>query len=92
MSSFLLLSPLLEPSLLFFLMSVRSLLGAVAVTPPKKKKKYSKFRLRAHHLKVEAAAWLEGSSCARAQCPNEDEHVQNEVHAHLYCQDHRVVS
>jgi len=34
-----LLSPLLEPSLLFFLLSVRSLLGAVAVTPPKKKKK-----------------------------------------------------
>jgi hypothetical protein len=32
-----LLSPLLEPSLLFFLLSVRSLLGAVAVTPPKKK-------------------------------------------------------
>jgi len=31
-----LLSPLLEPSLLFFLLSVRSLLGAVAVTPPKK--------------------------------------------------------
>jgi hypothetical protein len=33
-----LLSPLLEPSLLFFLLSVRSLLGAVAVTPPQKKK------------------------------------------------------
>ena len=39
LSSFLLLSPLLEPSLLFFLLSVKSLLGAVAVTPPKKKKK-----------------------------------------------------
>jgi hypothetical protein len=39
LSSFLLLSPLLEPSLLFFLLSVRSLLGAVAVTPPPKKKK-----------------------------------------------------
>ena len=39
LSSFLLLSPLLEPYLLFFLLSVRSLLGAVAVTPPKKKKK-----------------------------------------------------
>ena len=39
LSSFLLLSPLFEPSLLFFLLSVRSLLGAVAVTPPKKKKK-----------------------------------------------------
>jgi len=36
-----LLSPLLEPSLLFFLLSVRSLLGAVAVTPPQKKKKWS---------------------------------------------------
>jgi hypothetical protein len=42
LSSFLLLSPLLEPSLLFFLLSVRSLLGAVAVTPPKKKKKFVK--------------------------------------------------
>ena len=40
LSSFLLLSPLLEPSLLFYLLSVRSLLGAVAVTPPKKKKKH----------------------------------------------------
>ena len=39
LSSFLLLSPLLEASLLFFLLSVRSLLGAVAVSPPKKKKK-----------------------------------------------------
>jgi len=36
LSSFLLLSPLLEPSLLFYLLSVRSLLGAVAVTSPKK--------------------------------------------------------
>jgi len=35
LSSFLLLSPLLEPSS-FFLLSVRSLLGAVAVTLPKK--------------------------------------------------------
>jgi len=38
LSSFLLLSPLLEPSLLFFFLSVRSLLGAVAVTPQKKKR------------------------------------------------------
>jgi len=36
LSSFLLLSPLLEPSLLFFLLSVRSLLGAVAVISPLK--------------------------------------------------------
>jgi hypothetical protein len=28
------------------------------------------------------------SSCD--QCPGEDEHVQNEVHALLICQDHRV--
>jgi len=48
LSSFLLLSPLLEPSLLFFLLSVRSLLGAVAVTPPKKKKKLIPF-LACHH-------------------------------------------
>jgi hypothetical protein len=33
-----LLSPLLEPSLLFYLLAGRALLGAVAVTPPKKKK------------------------------------------------------
>ena len=51
----------------------------------------SRFRLRAHTLKVEAAAWLEDGSCVRDQCPGEDEHVQNEVHALLICQDHRVV-
>jgi len=50
----------------------------------------SRFRLRAHTLKVEAAAWLEDGSCVRDQCPGEDEHVQNEVHALLICQDHRV--
>ena len=50
----------------------------------------SRFRLRAHTLKVEAAAWLEDSSCICDQCPGEDEHVQNEVHALLFCQDHRV--
>ena len=48
----------------------------------------SRFRLRAHTLKVEAAAWLEDSSCICDQCPGEDEHVQNEVHALLICQDH----
>ena len=32
-------------------------------------------------LKVEAAAWLEDGSCVCDQCPGEDEHVQNEVHA-----------
>ena len=48
----------------------------------------SRFRLRAHTLKVEAAAWLEDGSCVCDQCPGEDEHVQNEVHALLICQDH----
>ena len=41
----------------------------------------SSFRLREHTLKVEAAAWLEGGSRVCDQCPGEDEHVQNEVHA-----------
>ena len=50
----------------------------------------SRFRLRAHTLKVEAAAWLEDGSRACDQCPGEDEHVPNEVHALLVCQDHRV--
>jgi len=50
----------------------------------------SRFRLRAHTLKVEAAAWLEDGACVCDQCPGEDEHVQNEVHALLICQDHRV--
>jgi len=50
----------------------------------------SRFRLRAHTLKVEAAAWHEDGSCVCDQCPGEDEHVQNEVHALLFCQDHRV--
>jgi hypothetical protein len=46
--------------------------------------------LRAHTLKVETATWLEDGSCVCDQCPGEDEHVQNEVHALLFCQDHRV--
>ena len=41
----------------------------------------SRFRLRAHTLKVEAAAGLEDGSRVCDQCPGEDEHVQNEVHA-----------
>ena len=36
--------------------------------------------LRAHTLKVEAAAWLQGGSRVRYQCPGEDEHVQDEMH------------
>ena len=50
----------------------------------------SRFHLRAHTLLIEAAAWLEDGSCVCDQCPGEDEHVQNEVHALLFCQDHRV--
>jgi len=50
----------------------------------------SRFHLHAHTLKVEAAAWHEDGSCVCDQCPGEDEHVQNEVHALLICQDHRV--
>jgi len=37
-----------------------------------------------HTLKVEAAAWFEGASRVCEQCPGEDEHVQNEVHGHLF--------
>ena len=44
-------------------------------------------RLRAHNLKVEAAAWFEDGSHVCDQCPGEDEHVQNEVHALFICQD-----
>ena len=50
----------------------------------------SRFNLRAHTLKVEAAAWFDDGSRICDQCPGEDEHVQNEVHALLFCQDHRV--
>ena len=49
----------------------------------------SRLCLRAHTLKVEAAAWLEDGSLVCDQCPGEDEHF-NEVHALLFCQDHRV--
>ena len=44
----------------------------------------SRFRLRAHTLKVKAEAWLEDGSRVCDQCPGEDEHVQNEVHALLF--------
>ena len=47
----------------------------------------TRLRLRAHTLKVEAAAWLEDGSRVCDLCPGEDEHVQNEVHALLFCQD-----
>ena len=48
----------------------------------------SRLRLRANTLKVEAAAWLEDGSRVCDQCPGGD-CVQNEVHALLFCQDHR---
>ena len=52
----------------------------------------SRFRLCVLILKVEAAAWLEGSSRVRDQCPtSEDEHVQKELHHALsYREDHWV--
>jgi hypothetical protein len=50
----------------------------------------SRLHLRAHTLKVEAAAWFEDGSRVCDQYPGEDEHVQNEVHALLICQDHRA--
>jgi hypothetical protein len=49
----------------------------------------SKLHLRVHTFKIEAAARLEDGSRACDQCPGEDEHVQNEVHALFLCQDHR---
>ena len=55
-----------------------------------KMRNISRFRLRAHTLKVEAAAWLKDGSRVCDHCPDEDEHVQNEVHTLLICQDHRV--
>ena len=53
-------------------------------------RKSSRLRLCVHTLKVEAAAWLEGGSRICDQYPGKDEHIQNEVHALLFCQDHRV--
>jgi hypothetical protein len=52
----------------------------------------SRLRLCAHSLKTDATAWLEGGFRICDQCPggDEDEHVQNEVQALLFCQDHRV--
>jgi len=52
----------------------------------------SRFRLRAHTLKIEAAAWLEDGSCVCDQCPGEDEHVQNEVHALYFAKTIEFVS
>ena len=40
----------------------------------------SRLCLRAHTLKVEAAAWLEGGSRVCDQCPDEVELHQNEEH------------
>ena len=46
--------------------------------------KFNRFRLHAHTLKVEAAAWLEGGSRVCDQCPGEDKRVQNGVQAFLF--------
>ena len=75
-----------------FLFLVMSVLyqGIFILISPNSVHNVSKLRLHAHTLKVEAAAWLEDGSCVCDQCPGEDEHVQNEVHALLICQDHRV--
>jgi len=75
-----------------FLFLVMSVLyqGIFILISPNSVHNVSKLRLHAHTLKVEAAAWLEGGSRVRDQCPGKDEHVQNEVHALLFCQDHRV--
>ena len=63
---------------------------SILICPNMNMRNISRFRLRAHTLKVEAAAWLEDGSCVCRcdQCPGEDKHVQNEVHALLFCQDH----
>ena len=65
---------------------------SILICPNMNMRNISRFRLRAHTLKVEAAAWLEDGSCVCRcdQCPGEDKHVQNEVHALLFCQDHWV--
>ena len=48
------------------------------------------FKTPMRTLKVEAAAWLKGASHVRDQCTGGDEHVPNEVHGLLFCQDHQV--
>ena len=47
----------------------------------------SRFRLRAHHLRVESVHWQPGSVvCDRCTCSD----VQDEKHVLFYCQDARV--
>jgi len=41
-------------------------------------------------LNSNACMFGQSGSCVCDQCPGKDEHVQNEVHALLICQDHRV--
>jgi hypothetical protein len=50
----------------------------------------SRFRLRAHTLKVEAAAWHKDGSCVCDQCPGEDGTCSERGACSLTCQDHRV--
>ena len=79
-----------SPQQVCFLILTDRILGCVCFFRPGKQTpifhsfryaqcRFSKLRLRAHTLKVEAAAWLEGFSCTCDQCPGEDEHVLNEV-------------
>ena len=49
------------------------------------------------HQPISQTTWLKVTphcnhcnQCVCDQCPGEDKHVQNEVHALLFCQDHRV--
>jgi hypothetical protein len=48
-----------------------------------------RFKTPVRTLKVEAAAWLKGGSHVCDQCTGGDEHVPNEVHGLLFCQDHQ---
>jgi hypothetical protein len=80
---------------LFIVMNVRWLLCHTVSSSYRSKhmtRNVSKLHLCAHTLKVEAATWLWRCSCTCDQCPGEDdgEHVQNEVQALSFCQDHRV--
>ena len=75
------------PSLLLVMSVCRKFYHGIFILICPNKRNVSRLCLRAHTLKVEAAAWLEDGSRICDQCPGEDEHVQNKV---LLFQDHRV--